>query len=284
MIPSLNGLAKLLVLYITNNQLTGSLPSLESLTKLSYFSAENNQLTGSIPSLDGLSNLYQFYINNNYLSGSAPSVPTSNNLQNGSSSLCPNNLVMTSNSAWDAATGLSPWYMFCSTGPAQFSVNYDGNGSTGGSVPNTGALYNTGQMVSVLGNTGFLSRTGYSFDGWNTSANGTGISYSAGSMFTMGTDNVILHARWLQVSRCEFSAQGPAFPILMKHTGNVRMEMLSKHKQDRMGGVFFSINQFPSNSLADMTALFKTHEGVTELNDSIEIGSGCIEIANIIIQ
>lgn len=77
-----------------------------------------------------------------------------------------------------------------------YSVTYTGNGSTGGSVPvDTANPYDDGAMVTVLGNTGALVRTGYTFNGWNTAAEGTGTDYAAGSTFTI-TSHTTLHARW----------------------------------------------------------------------------------------
>ncbi len=80
--------------------------------------------------------------------------------------------------------------------PASYSVTYNGNGSTGGSVPLDSGLYQQGQTVTVLGNTGGLAKTGYSFTGWNTVAGGTGTAYTAGQTFTMGAAAVTLYAQW----------------------------------------------------------------------------------------
>jgi len=77
-----------------------------------------------------------------------------------------------------------------------YTVTYSGNGNTSGSVPTDSTNYPTGQTVTVLGNTGNLEKTGYNFDGWNTSADGTGASYTAGNTFAMGSSNIILYAKW----------------------------------------------------------------------------------------
>jgi Listeria-Bacteroides repeat domain (List_Bact_rpt) len=65
-------------------------------------------------------------------------------------------------------------------GTATYTVIYDGNGSIGGTVPVDSNKYPQGQTVTVLGNTGNLSKTGYSFSGWNTQANGSGTTYTQG--------------------------------------------------------------------------------------------------------
>ncbi|HPJ67815.1 MAG TPA: InlB B-repeat-containing protein [Desulfobacteraceae bacterium] len=79
-----------------------------------------------------------------------------------------------------------------------YTVTYDGNTNTGGSVPTDGNTYNITDTVTVLGNTGSLVKTGYSFTGWNTAANGSGTSYSGGDTFAMGSSNVTLYARWTE--------------------------------------------------------------------------------------
>jgi len=82
------------------------------------------------------------------------------------------------------------------TTPQVYTVTYNGNTSNGGSVPVDGNTYLANATVTVLGNTGSLVKTGYTFTGWNTAADSSGTSYSAGSTFTMGTSNVILYAKW----------------------------------------------------------------------------------------
>ena len=74
------------------------------------------------------------------------------------------------------------------------TVTYNGNSNTGGSVPSatTGA---NGASVTLASNTGNLTRTGYTFGGWNSLANGTGTSYAAGASYTL-SGNVTLYAQW----------------------------------------------------------------------------------------
>src|SRR5215467_12904041 len=55
-----------------------------------------------------------------------------------------------------------------------FTVTYNGNGSTGGSVPVDSTAYASGAQVTVMGNTGGLAKAGAAFGFWNTAADGTG--------------------------------------------------------------------------------------------------------------
>ncbi len=80
-------------------------------------------------------------------------------------------------------------------GSSSYTVTYNGNGNTSGSVPSNPTTYKQGETVTVLGSTG-LVKTGYYFNGWNTLANGSGTTYTAGETFTMGTANVTLYATW----------------------------------------------------------------------------------------
>jgi uncharacterized repeat protein (TIGR02543 family) len=78
-----------------------------------------------------------------------------------------------------------------------YTVSYSGNGSSGGSPPtDSGSPHVFGTTVTVLGNTGNLAKTGYTFAGWNTAANGAGTSYAAGGTFPQPAANVTLYAVW----------------------------------------------------------------------------------------
>jgi len=62
-------------------------------------------------------------------------------------------------------------------------------------VPTDATNYSSGATVTVLGNTGSLSRIGYNFIGWNTQADGLGLDRPISSTFTI-TSNTILYAKW----------------------------------------------------------------------------------------
>lgn len=75
-----------------------------------------------------------------------------------------------------------------------YSLSYDGNGNDGGSAPaiQSGA-YNTTLTVAGVGS---LTRTGYTFAGWNTAANGSGTAIAAGATFTIPASDTTLYAQW----------------------------------------------------------------------------------------
>ena len=87
-----------------------------------------------------------------------------------------------------------------SAGVSTHTVTYDGNGNTGGSVPvDASSPYNENDTVTVLGNTGSLVKTGYTFDGWNTAADGSGTDYAPAATFQMPASNTTLYAQWAAV-------------------------------------------------------------------------------------
>ncbi|WP_271808371.1 Ig-like domain-containing protein [Clostridium beijerinckii] len=78
-----------------------------------------------------------------------------------------------------------------------YTVTYDGNCDNGdGIVPTDSRSYTSGSLVTVLGNTGGLVRTGYTFAGWNTQADGNGTDYASGSSLSI-SGNVKLYAKWI---------------------------------------------------------------------------------------
>ena len=77
-----------------------------------------------------------------------------------------------------------------------YAVTYDGNGADGGSAPIDGSSPHTyGTTVTALV-PGSLTKTGYTFTGWNTAANGSGTTYLPGQAFSMPANDVTLYAQW----------------------------------------------------------------------------------------
>ena len=85
------------------------------------------------------------------------------------------------------------------TSAPRYSVTYDGNGNTSGTVPvDSMSPYYADIEATVLGNTGALLETGYLFSGWNTQADGQGTPYSAGSSLDV-LANTVLYAQWTPI-------------------------------------------------------------------------------------
>lgn len=77
----------------------------------------------------------------------------------------------------------------------QCTITYDANGGVG-SVPTDSNEYDAGDTVTVLGNTGGLTKSGQVFLGWNTATSkASGTERLVGSTFSI-TNNVTLYAEW----------------------------------------------------------------------------------------
>ena len=88
-----------------------------------------------------------------------------------------------------------------------YTVSYSANGAAGS--PPAAMTVNLGHSVTLPGGGG-LSRTGYTFDGWNTNASSTGTNYSAGTSYTP-FENVTLYAKWVSDSGAHDSTPGLEF-------------------------------------------------------------------------
>ena len=73
-------------------------------------------------------------------------------------------------------------------------MSFNGNDSTGGSPPSNQTKTH-GEDLTLASNSGSLVRTGYTFDGWNTAADGSGTSYAERALY--GVDAAVtLYAKW----------------------------------------------------------------------------------------
>lgn len=113
---------------------------------------------------------------------------------------------------------------------AAYIVTYDGNGSTSGTVPEDTAGYTPGQSVTVLGNTGGLAKSGCTFAGWNTQADGSGTDVAPGSTLTMGTASLVLHAKWTYTSsrKIMFIHHSSGYNWLVTGNGNLGAALNAK--------------------------------------------------------
>ena len=75
----------------------------------------------------------------------------------------------------------------------KYTVTFDANGATSGVSPDAQTV-TAGSSIWLPSGSG-LSKTGFTFGGWNTNVIGTGKNYDAGSSYTV-TGNVTLYAKW----------------------------------------------------------------------------------------
>ncbi len=71
---------------------------------------------------------------------------------------------------------------------------YDSNGGTGDMADTPGKTFDT---VTVSTHT--FTRSDYEFAGWNTKADGTGITYTDGADYVLTTEDDVLYAQWTKI-------------------------------------------------------------------------------------
>ena len=96
------------------------------------------------------------------------------------------------------------------------SLALNANGGSGSTQAVKGAV---GAKVTVPVNT--FSRTGHTFTGWNTKANGTGTAYKPGAQYTLGFSDATLYAQWeLNTYTVQFDGNGASTsvgPVKVQH-------------------------------------------------------------------
>ena len=84
-----------------------------------------------------------------------------------------------------------------------YSITYSGNGSTSGTAPSSQTGSGT---VTLATNTGTLAKTGSYFNGWNTTADGTGTAYAVSASYTLSA-SVTLYAKWVVITLATINNQ-----------------------------------------------------------------------------
>ncbi len=86
--------------------------------------------------------------------------------------------------------------LYAKWSPITYTVAYNGNGHTGGSMANSSHTYDEAKNLT----TNAFTKNGYTFGGWKTSADATSISYSNGqsvsNLTTANGGTVNLYAHW----------------------------------------------------------------------------------------
>jgi len=122
-------------------------------------------------------------------------VKTGNNFAGWNTAADGSGMTYTAGSTF-AIAGDTTLYAKWTTLPVTYTVAYNGNGSTGGTAPTDAkSPYTTGAIVTTLA-PGTLVKTGNNFAGWNTAADGSGMTYTAGSTFAIA-GNTTLYAKWI---------------------------------------------------------------------------------------
>ncbi len=92
--------------------------------------------------------------------------------------------------------GTDMWDKSRDVGVPCYSITYNANGATAGTIPVDASYYKTGESADVL-LPGNLALAHYHFTGWNTASDGSGDDHAAGDTIVMGAENIILYAVWV---------------------------------------------------------------------------------------
>jgi hypothetical protein len=96
----------------------------------------------------------------------------------------------------DADVTLYAMWEEIATSDLVVTVVYKENGAVGGTVPVDSQYYNEGDTITVLDNTGNLTKTASAFIGWSSEPTGSTKIYLGGDTITAGTEDVTLYAQW----------------------------------------------------------------------------------------
>jgi len=89
-------------------------------------------------------------------------------------------------------------WIFQITAPQSYLLTFDANGGSGGPSSQS---FTAGSSVALPASNTNPTRTGYTFAGWATLADGTGTQYSAGGSISSGpANNLTLYAKWTGIT------------------------------------------------------------------------------------
>jgi len=75
----------------------------------------------------------------------------------------------------------------------EYTVTYSGNGNTTGAAPDS---ITATSSINLASNDGLLAKSGYTFGGWNTKADGSGQGYAETAIYPLVADSTV-YANWI---------------------------------------------------------------------------------------
>ncbi|TVQ41632.1 MAG: hypothetical protein EA384_00035, partial [Spirochaetaceae bacterium] len=123
-----------------------------------------------------------------------------------------------------------------------YTVNYDANNATSGTAPEVQTKTHGVDLILAT-NAGNLARTGYSFAGWNTAADGSGTGYAEGASYTVDS-YLTLYAKWTAdtytVSYHANNATSGTAPEAQTKTHNVHLTIATNSGELARAGYSFA--------------------------------------------
>ena len=170
-----------------------------------------------------------------------------------------------------------------------YTVTYDANGATSGTVPVDSNVYRCDSEYTVLGNTGNLKKDGYVFDGWRiTSSWGDDNDVNPGSKWWINywtKENQVLKAKWREMTADEKKAaeiasiagsgtEADPFIIDTADKFNIYAKYDELKNPDASQPTYVSI-------AADFTMVYDASTNVINFNkDTYFVGSNTVTIEN----
>jgi uncharacterized repeat protein (TIGR02543 family) len=153
-----------------------------------------------------------------------------------------NGLGTTYQAAATFAIGAGDVTLYAKWNAINYSVTYSAIGTNSGSVPTETAFYNIGQTAPILGSNG-IKKTGYSFAGWTVASDGTGTVLNSGSGLVVGSNNIILYAKWEALTYAvTYSANGasgsPSVTSATYTTGGTSITLPTQNTMAKDGHTF----------------------------------------------
>ena len=131
-----------------------------------------------------------------------------------------------------------------------YTITYNGNGHTGGTVPEA-VDKKHGTNITLSNST--PTRTGYTFARWNTEKDGTGTSYDEGATYSTDAD-VTLYAKWTAHKyRVIFNANGGEGSMKDQSFTYDVEQALTKNEFTRVGYTFAGWNENASGNSTSYT-------------------------------
>ena len=130
-----------------------------------------------------------------------------------------------------------------------FNIVYDGNGANSGSTADPAEIYHNVNFTTALVKNEFY-RTGYSFIGWNTKADGSGLSFEDQNQISFidavdSNNTVKLYAQWSNHKyNILFNINTPDYAMLNEYTGDISGKMQIKEIE------YDTRSTLPKNSFA----------------------------------
>mgnify|MGYP006281572845 CR=1 FL=1 len=106
------------------------------------------------------------------------------------------------------------------TPEARYFVTYLADSADAGSVPVDDVGYVADETVTVIGNTGSLTKSDHTFVGWSTEPDGGGTIFDPGETFPMPTGGQMLYAVWNPSGTVEILFDNPDDPTIVFSGGS----------------------------------------------------------------